>query len=118
MPVPVGFNLVVVRGILARDPDHRVLASGDELLSLELTVRSSDRPAESVPVVWHNPTALAGRIAEGDDLVVIGRVRRRFFRVAGTTTSRTEVHAESVLGARSSARIRTRLEPRLDELER
>ena len=114
--VPVGSNLVVLRGIIRRDPEFRVLASGDELMSLDLTVRLDEGPAESVPVVWPNPAAAAVKFVEGDDVVVMGRIRRRFFRAGGSTATRTEVHADKILSARSGVRIRTALEPRVEDL--
>jgi single-strand DNA-binding protein len=114
--VPAGSNLVVLRGLIRRDPEFRVLASGDELMSLDLTVRSDDGPAESVPVVWPNPAAAAVKFVEGDDVVVVGRIRRRFFRAGGSTATRTEVHADKILSARSGVRIRTALEPRVEDL--
>ena len=114
--VPAGSNLVVLRGLIRQDPEFRVLASGDELMSLDLTVRSGEAPAESVPVVWANPTATAVKLVEGDDVVVVGRIRRRFFRAGGSTATRTEVHADIILSARSGVRIRTALEPRVEDL--
>ena len=114
--VPAGSNLVVLRGLIRRDPEFRVLASGDELMSLDLTVRSDEGPAESVPVVWPNPAAAAVKFVEGDDVVVVGRIRRRFFRAGGSTATRTEVHADKILSARSGVRIRSALEPRVEEL--
>jgi len=114
--VPAGSNLVVLRGLIRRDPEFRVLASGDELMSLDLTVRSGEAPAESVPVVWANPTATAVKLVEGDDVVVVGRIRRRFFRAGGSTATRTEVHADKILSARSGVRIRTALEQRVKDL--
>ncbi len=114
--VPAGSNLVVLRGLIRRNPEFRVLPSGDELVALDLTVRDGELPAESVPVVWHNPAAAAAKLVEGDDVVVVGRVRRRFFRAGGSTASRTEVHADKVLSARSEVRIRTLLEPRVEDL--
>jgi single-strand DNA-binding protein len=114
--VPAGSNLVVLRGLIRRDPEFRVLPSGDELLALDLTVRDGEFPAESVPVVWHNPAAAAAKLVEGDDVVVVGRVKRRFFRAGGSTASRTEVHADKVLSARSAVRIRSLLEPRVEDL--
>ena len=114
--VPAGSNLVVLRGLIRRDPEFRVLASGEELMSLDLTVRSDDGPAESVPVVWPNPAAAAVKFVEGDDVVVVGRIRRRFFRAGGSTATRTEVHADKILSARSGVRIRTALEPRVEDL--
>lgn len=114
--VPAGSNLVVLRGLIRRDPEFRVLASGDELMSLDLTVRLDEGPAESVPVVWPNPAAAAVKFVEGDDVVVVGRIRRRFFRAGGSTATRTEVHADKILSARSGVRIRTALEPRVEDL--
>ncbi len=114
--VPAGSNLVVLRGLIRRDPEFRVLASGDELMSLDLTVRSDEAPTESVPVVWPNPAATAVKFVEGDDVVVVGRIRRRFFRAGGSTATRTEVHADKILSARSAVRIRAALEPRVEDL--
>ena len=114
--VPAGTNLVVLRGVIRRDPEYRVLPSGDELLSFDLTIRDGELPTETAPVVWHQPTAAAAKLAEGDDVVVVGRVRRRFFRAGGSTASRTEVHADKVLSARSAVRIRSALEPRVEDL--
>lgn len=114
--VPIGANIAILRGVIRREPDARVLPSGDEVLSIELSVRDVDRPADTVPVVWQNPPTSAFKLAEGDDVVVVGRVRRRFFRSGGATSSRTEVHADTVLGARSSARLRTALVPVLETL--
>jgi single-strand DNA-binding protein len=42
-------------------------------------------------------------------IVVIGRVRRRFFRAGGATQSRTEVVAESIVPATSVKRARSAL---------
>ncbi|MEX1218085.1 MAG: single-stranded DNA-binding protein [Acidimicrobiales bacterium] len=114
--LPIGTNLVILRGCIRRDPEFRVLPSGDEALSLDLTIQGRDMPNESVPVVWHNPTAAAASLAEGDEIVVIGRIRRRFFRTGGATSSRTEVIAERVVSARAAARIRTLLVPRLEAI--
>jgi single-strand DNA-binding protein len=85
-------------------------------MSLDLTVRLDEGPAESVPVVWPNPAAAAVKFVEGDDVVVVGRIRRRFFRAGGSTATRTEVHADKILSARSGVRIRTALEPRVEDL--
>jgi single-strand DNA-binding protein len=95
-----GLNVTVVRGRLSRPPEVRTLVSGDELVGYEVTVPGDDgRPSESVPVVWPGAPA-AGRVfEEGDEVVVVGRVRRRFFRAAGATASRTEVVADRVLPA-------------------
>lgn len=116
-PLPAGTNIVLLRGLLRRDPEFRVLPSGEELLSCDLTVRTESGPAESIPVVWPNPTAAAARFSESDEVVVVGRVRRRFFRAAGATASRTEVIAERIIGARSAARVRTAVDSALGEID-
>jgi len=114
-PVPIGLNLAVVRGVLRQDPVYRLLSSGIEVLSFDLLVGHGDRAPESVPVIWQNPPSSSVKLTEGVDTVVIGRVHRRFFRVGGTTASRTEVHAETVLGARSNVRLQAALVPRLEQ---
>jgi single-strand DNA-binding protein len=113
---PRGTNVVVLRGTLSRDPEHRELPSGDRLAALEVTVRPEDagegatRPkAESVPVAWFDPPAAVSRMAAGDEVVVVGRVRRRFFRAGGATVSRTEVVAERVVSARAAAKVASAL---------
>ena len=100
----VGTNLVVLHGVLSRDPEVRTLPSGDELVAYEVTVPRPDGPAESAPVVWIDPPRRRASLATGDSVVVVGRVRRRFVRAAGTTQSRTEVRAAKVVRAPSPAR--------------
>jgi single-strand DNA-binding protein len=86
-------NVVVLIGRLARPAETRELPSGDRLVAYELTVdRPGDR-AETVPVVWVNAPASAGDHDVDERMLVIGRVRRRFFRAGGGTQSRTEVNA-------------------------
>jgi single-strand DNA-binding protein len=86
-----GTNLSVLVGALTRDPELRTRPSGDRILSLELTVRPEGGPAESVPLAWPAAPAHSTRWAAGEELLVVGRVRRRFFRAGGATQSRTEV---------------------------
>lgn len=97
-------NVVVIGGRLSRPAELRTLHSGDVVLGLEVTVRREDRPAETVPVAWTNPPAWAQRLAAADELIVVGRVRRRFFQAGGSTQSRTEVVVEGA--ARPSQRAK------------
>ena len=105
-PVPEGSNIVILRGHLSRVPEHRALASGSALLSADLTVRPADGPTETIPLVWFDPPDRALRLDQGDDVVAVGRVRRRFFRSGGATLSRTEVVVSAIVSARAPARIR------------
>lgn len=95
-------NLVVLHGVLARPAALVELPSGDRLVSLEVTVRRADGPAEPVPVSVPDPPAWASELDSGAEVVVLGRVRRRFFRAGGVTQSRTEVVASRL--SRASAR--------------
>jgi single-strand DNA-binding protein len=101
-------NIVVLRGELSRDPEPRELPSGDRIVNYEVTVRDT-APAESVPVVWIEPTGTWDALGAGDEVVVTGRVRRRFFRAAGGTASRTEVVADRVVPARHAKRAEASL---------
>jgi single-strand DNA-binding protein len=89
-------NVAVLRGHLSRAPEVRTLPSGDVVVAYEVTVRPSDGPAETVPVAWPDAPVRAQRLAADTEVVVVGRVRRRFFRTGGVLASRTEVVADGV----------------------
>jgi single-strand DNA-binding protein len=110
-------NLVAVHGRLARPAEERTLPSGDRLVAYEVTVPNPDAKAETVPVVWFDAPARAVEFAVDDEIVVVGRVRRRFFKAAGTTQSRTEVVADSVVPARHTKRVRAALQVARTRLE-
>lgn len=104
-------NVVVVVGRLARPPAVRELPSGDRLVAYEVTVPGGPgERAESVPVAWLGAPAGAADHDVDDRVVVVGRVRRRFFRAGGATQSRTEVVAESVVRASHSRRAAAALD--------
>ena len=94
-------NLVVVRGKVAPGAQIRAMADGTSQLQWDLAVGG-----ERIPVTW---AAAPGDLPDpGQDMLVVGRVRRRFFRVAEHTQSRTEVVAERVLAGtdrRKSRRV-------------
>jgi single-strand DNA-binding protein len=92
-------NVVVLEGVLARPAQYRELPSGSCLLTLEVTVPREGAPAEPVPVAWFDAPAWGANLDGGTPVIVIGRVRRRFFRADGATQSRTEVVAERVVRA-------------------
>jgi single-strand DNA-binding protein len=98
-------NLVFLEGVLARPAQDVELPSGSRLVALEVTVRRTDGPAEPVPVSWSDPPAWASALDAGTDVVVLGRVRRRFFRAGGVTQSRTEVVASRVVRASAHAKV-------------
>ena len=111
-----GTNLSVVVGTLTRPPEQRSLPSGDHVHALEVTVHPNDAPAESVPVAWPNGPARALGWPVGTELLVVGRVRRRFFRAGGVTQSRTEVVATAAVPTRREAAARKALLAALEHL--
>jgi len=98
-----GTNLTILVGVLSRDAELRTLPSGDRLVALELTIRPEGGPAESVPVAWPAAPESAASWGAGEELLVTGRVRRRFFTAGGTTQSRTEVVASRIVPTRRRA---------------
>ncbi|MFP5316762.1 MAG: single-stranded DNA-binding protein [Acidimicrobiia bacterium] len=103
-------NVVVLVGRLARPAQLRCLPSGDSLVEYQLTVPAAEgRRAESVPVVWEKAPASAADLDTDTQVVVVGRVRRRFFRAGARTESRTEVVAEAVVPARFAKRVKASL---------
>jgi single-strand DNA-binding protein len=92
-------NLAVLRGTVAGDTRARDLPSGSTLIQLDLTTRD-DSGTYSVPVAWFDPPAAAADLAAGMEVIVVGTVRRRFFRAGGATQSRTEVVADRIVPTR------------------
>ena len=103
-------NLTVVAGRLVRPCALRELNGGHRVLSLEVSPSGpEDRGSASVPVAWLDPPSAAETLDVGDEVVVVGRVHRRFFRAGGATQSRTEVSADLVVRARQRSRVRRAL---------
>jgi single-strand DNA-binding protein len=98
-------NVVTLRGRLARPAEQRLLPSGDRLVAYEISVQGPEGRAETAPVVWFGAPAAAGAMDAEQEVVVVGRVRRRFFQSGGATQSRTEVVAEVVLPAGQAKRV-------------
>jgi hypothetical protein len=100
-------NLVTLEGHLARPAQQRVLPSGSLIVNMELTIRRDNERAETVPLSWPDPPAWASTLDADASVVVVGRVRRRFFKAAGTTQSRTEVVVTAMVPVSSTKRART-----------
>lgn len=98
-------NIAVVRGTVLREPSERTLATGQRVVSIDVNVSYEDRPNENLEVVWVDPPKNLLVPRQGNEVVAVGRVRRRFFKTASGTASRTEVVAETVLTARQKSRI-------------
>jgi single-stranded DNA-binding protein len=97
-------NVAVVQGRLTSQPRRRQLPSGSTVVELDVTTRGHGGTS-SVPVSWFEPGALAESLRPGDAVLVVGYVRRRFFRAAAVTQSRTEVVAQRVVAAARRAQV-------------
>ena len=99
-----GVNLAVLRGTVSSPPDVRVLPSDTVLAQLQLTTRLQSETL-SVPVSVWNPAQWVEALEPGAEIVVVGRVRRRFFKAAGAAASRVEVEADVVARAGDRRRV-------------
>ena len=107
-------NIVLLHGVLSREPELRELPSGDHVASFDLTIRDEGYDTDVVPISWPcAPAPALDKLEPGRELVVTGRVRRRFFRAGGTTQSRTEVIATAVVPTRQSKQVDRALEAAL-----
>ena len=110
-------NVVVLRGTVVRFPEVRELPSGSRLVSFDLRTTGPEGRAETVPVSWADPpSADEESLCEETEVVVVGRIRRRFFRSGGATQSRTEVVAERVARPRQAKRVRSALEGAIEAI--
>jgi single-strand DNA-binding protein len=106
--VRAGVNLAVVRGTVSSPPDVRVLPSDTVLAQLQLTTRLESETL-SLPVAVWNPAQWVEALEPGAEVVVVGRVRRRFFKAAGAAASRVEVEADVVARAGDRRRVEAAL---------
>ena len=101
-------NLAVIRGEVSSQPDVRVLPSEAVLVQLQVTTRLESATLSTPIAVW-NPPGWVEELEPGAEIVVVGRVRRRFFRAAGATASRVELEADVVARAGDRRRVRAAL---------
>lgn len=110
-------NQSVIVGELVQLPEVTELPSGGSLVSFSITVRVEGEKTTSVPLTWFDPPKKVFRWKEGDGIIAIGPVVRRFYYQAGATRSRTDVavtHAENLTQTKRSASILQRaLDPLL-----
>ncbi len=116
MSVTLGLNVAAIIGRLSRPAAARELPSGDRLLAFEVSIEGGER-VETVPVVWLGAPASAEALETGETVLVVGRVRRRFFRSGATRQSRTEVVAKVVMRTGRSKRAGAALARAASQLE-
>lgn len=100
-------NVAVLAGTITSEPTRRSLPSGVDVVNFDLST-VVDGQNVSVPLAWHDPSSSAMSSFEvGEAVVVVGTVRRRFFRAGGQTQSRTEVVVESLVPERRAKTARS-----------
>jgi single-stranded DNA-binding protein len=105
---PPSVNLAVLRGPCSGPPELRVLESGTRVATLAVRVpggSGADAAATSIPVTVWDPPAWVEDLDAGDEVVVAGRMRRRFYQRAGGVGARVDVEAELVGRARDRRRV-------------
>lgn len=107
----VDINLAVIQGPLSAEPELRILASGSEVANLAVRATAGQHTT-SVPVSVWDPPAWIAELSSGDDVIVLGAVRRRFYRTGAGTGSRVDVEAVFVgrAGKRQSGTVARRVE--------
>ena len=95
----VSANVVVLAGTIAADPVERRMPSGEECTEIRLSVPEPTRRLLPLPVVaWHAEVGkkrLRG-LHHGDEVLVYGRLVRRFYRSGAGARSLTEVVASGL----------------------
>jgi single-strand DNA-binding protein len=113
-------SVTVIRGTVHAEPHERALPAGGVVAQFDLTTRVTADGRESsvtVPIAWHDPApADLGVVVPGAELVVVGTVRRRFFRIGGATQSRTEVVADAVVPTRRRKQVAASLRGAADRV--
>ena len=104
-------NVVALAGRLTAAPEERTLPSGDVIATFRLSVPRQDTPmsrGSKQTTDWVDCVAFAARCRRtvatwkvGDEVMVDGALRRRFYRTPVGATTRLEVE---VLRARRVAR--------------
>jgi hypothetical protein len=115
-----GVNLAVLCGPCSGPAEIRVLESGSRLATLAVrcpAAPGADERATSVPVTVWDPPAWVDTLAAGDRIVVVGRIRRRFYQRPGGVGSRVDVEAELVGRARDRRRLDAALRKADEALE-
>jgi single-strand DNA-binding protein len=114
-------NVSVLRGPISAPPEVRALESGRRVATLAVRTIAGDGRSTSVPVTVWDPPAWLETLEGDDDVLVVGRVRRRFYRTAaGGNGARTDVEADALAPARDRRRLSAllrRIDRELDRLD-
>ncbi len=90
------WSVSLLVGTLSGPPTTRSVASGD-VSEVDLRTARWGDTAGTVSISVVGPAPFFAELSAGDEVVVLGTPRRRFFRSGGLTVSRTEVEAHRVI---------------------
>jgi len=96
-------NIAVVSGVVAGEIDQRTLSSGEQAWSFDLKT-GLEGAAGTVPISWVDPPART-TLSSGDEILVVGHVQKRFFRVGPQTQAKTELLVHTLTQTRSRRRV-------------
>ena len=116
MPQSTPVNLAIVCGPCSAPPELRVLESGTRVASLSVRVPAGEQ-ATSVPVTVWDPPAWIEALDAGDEVIVVGQVRRRFYSRPGGVGSRVDLEAVTIARARDRRRVDAALRRASRELD-
>ena len=108
-------NVVLLRGVLSSDPRLRELPSGSVLMQWELTTDTGGEKL-TVPVSWFDPPERLRLLVAATEVVVLGVVRRRYYRSGGRLQSATDVVASAAAPTRQAKTARRIIERGLDRV--
>jgi hypothetical protein len=94
-------NVTVLQGEVHRPAQTRTLPSGQSVTTIDVKTRPGPR-TEVVRVSWMNAPTSVTDLAEGDDVVVSGRVRVYW----SGRRSETDVLATSIVRAEATRQVR------------
>jgi hypothetical protein len=106
-------NVAVITGRVLAKPVERRLATGEYASAFDVVTEGPDGRL-TVPVNW--VTTVRSLVSEGDEVLVRGRVRRRFFQASGSVQSRTELLADAVVATRRKVATRKAIETVIEAL--
>ena len=101
-------NVSVVCGPCSNVPEIRVLESGTRLATFGVRCSGGRRDGDrttSVPVTVWDPPAWIETLEPGVPVIVVGRLKRRFFQRSGGVGSRVDLEAELVGRARDGRKV-------------
>lgn len=105
-------NVAVLIGEVITEPVQKVLSNGDMVVNCDVAA-VTDEGRTVVPIVV---TGTDAHIAMGDNVCVVGFMRKRFFQTPAGLQSRTELAVHKSARVRQKAQVKKILERAVQDL--